>query len=197
MVIELIVYDIECIRPPVQDKKRLNYEYANGWEDYIGMGIAVAVFYVYSEDKLYTFTKDSLIEEFQKIIDDNLPLVGFNIKSYDNKMLRAHSFRIDDNNCYDILEQLWIASGIIGKYDIKTHRGYSLNKVLDVNFKDIQKIMNGADAPFLWQDGEREKVIDYCKSDVNLTKMLLNRIFETGGLINPVTKKFTKMVLPS
>ena len=194
----MIIYDLECCNSPVYNKRRSNYIYAKNWNDYQGMGIAVVSVYNYETDKLLSFYDKDIKKpiQLQRLIKGSGIVSGFNIKKYDNPMLRAHKIEINDSQCYDILEQLWFASGLTGNYDYKTHGGYSLDKVLAANFEDKQKLMSGADAPFLWQDGYYHKVIEYCESDVMLEKALLDKIFETGGLINPRTGKFVRMAIP-
>jgi hypothetical protein len=200
----MLVYDIECVRPPVAKVKKPKYEYASGWEDYKGMGIAVLAIYDYMSDKknkVLMFTEldfqSSIHMEYLITLFTTADLIaGFNIKKYDNNMLRAHGIPIGDESSYDILEQLWFASGLTKNFDKTTHSGFSLSKVLSVNFPDEGKSMEGKDAPFMWQDGKHKEVIDYCIHDVKLETMLLDKIFAEGGLISPKTKKFVKMPIP-
>ncbi len=200
----MIVYDTECIRPPIIVNKLKKYEYASGWDDYKGMGIAVLVVYDYmsnKEDEYYVFVESDFvlsdrINAIRSLFMGTNLIVGFNNKKYDNNLIRAHGIPIKDENSYDILEQLWFASGLSKNFDNVTHGGFSMDKVVQVNFDGEHKIMSGKDAPFLWQDGRYKEVIEYCKHDVKLTVMLLNKIFETGGLISPKTKKLVKMPFP-
>ncbi len=193
----MIVYDIECKHSPVIDKKRPKYTYADGWEDYKGMGVAVVSVYDYMTGKISSYNGKSLkSRKFKDIFEKADIISGFNIKKYDNNMLRAIGIKVDDNKCYDILEQLWFACGLNGEFNRRTHGGFSLDKVLFTNFSGEQKMMNGKNAPFMWQDGKKKEVIDYCEDDVRLETMVLNKIFENGGLKNPKTKKFVRMALP-
>lgn len=201
----IIVYDIECIRPPVpKDRKNLgHYLYANGWDDYRGMGIATMSLYNYSTKKIETFIDQNfedilLLKSIQSRFDDAITIAGFNIKHYDNNMLRAHDIEIDDYKCYDIFEQLLFAVGIDPTTATPQQlRGYGLKAVLKANFgDDVKKIMKGEDAPYMWQDKKYNKVIEYCEQDVTVEKLLLDTIFMTGGLINPKTKQFIRMALP-
>jgi hypothetical protein len=194
----MLVYDVECINPPIYNNKKPKYKYANGWDDYKGMGIAVVSIYDYETGKICSYFGDDRIyvEELSEIFNKVDIISGFNIKKYDNNMLRAHGIEIDDNKCYDILEQLWFACGLDNNFNFKTHGGFSLDKVLAVNFEEEQKMMSGKDAPYLWQDGKFDKVIKYCEDDVRLERLLLDKIFENGGLINPKNKKYMRMALP-
>lgn len=206
----MIVYDIECIRPPVprQGQPLGNYLYAQGWEDYKGMGIAVCVWYDYMTDQFYYFTEDDIIKDgnvitykqnaeiFQSTIKQKELVCGFNINKYDNNMLKAHGFNIKDDRCYDIYRH-WMQSVGLNPdvWNVKTHSGYSLDAMLSANSFPA-KTGNGADAPYMWQDGRKQEVINYCIEDVRRELWLLNKIFETGGLVSPKTKEYVKMAIP-
>lgn len=196
------VYDIEIIKPPVPNKKwdSSKYKMANGWNDFVGMGVAVVSVYDYETDKVLSYVCDpgvqNEIQVLKQVMTQRETIVGFNIIKFDNPLLRAHGVDIQDGVCYDILKQLWFASGLSEVYNPRTHGGYNLDAVIRANFGDDGKMMSGADAPYLWQDGEHQKVIDYCEDDVRLTTKLMNRIFEKGGLINPRTKLEVKMPMP-
>lgn len=197
----MIVLDTEIIAAPVSsDKRKDGYKYANGWEDYIGMGISVCVIYDYKTNQYYEFTESILNtkhNEMQSIIDNAEIICGFNHIKFDVPLLEAHGFNFSDKHLYDILLQLWFAAGLNKNYNPKTHGGYSLNAVCKNNLDGAQKNGSGADAPILWQDGKYNEVIQYCRNDVKLTKDLLDLIFMNGGLISPRTKKYCKMAIPS
>ena len=82
------IIDLECISPPVprSGKPLEHYTYANGWEDYIGMGISVLCIYDYITDKLSSYTVDELSQKpMQKILTKYLNsglVVGFNIRLF-------------------------------------------------------------------------------------------------------------------
>ena len=200
----MVVYDVETIRPIATGNKKLdsNYQYASGWKDYKGMGISVACFYDYNSDHIFIYKESDFqdvnrLRELQNLLNGVGVISGFNIKKFDNGLLHAHGIEVPMAKCYDLLENLWFAVGLDPhNFDVKTHGGYSLDKVLAVNFRDVQKTMNGYHAPFMWQDGKYNEVIDYCKNDVMVEKALLDRIFQTGGLIDPKSKKFVRMSIP-
>jgi len=203
----MIVFDCETVRPILKknEKPKDQYEYAESWTDYKGMGISVVCFYNYQTGCIFDLLEDHIKEksdEFlyaQNLIKENELIAGFNIKKFDNNLIREFGINIPDIKTYDILELFWLAIGLDPKnFNPRTHGGYNLEKFLKINFPDgdIQKTMNGVNAPYMWQDGKKDEVVEYCRNDVKVEKALFNKIFETGGLINPKTKKFVKMPLP-
>lgn len=196
----MLVYDIEILRPPVVNPEKPNYQYANGWNDYIGMGIAVLVAYSYQTGVMHRFLNRQGLEfrgndGLQKLLDDHQVLIGFNHIHFDNNILTALGYRLPKIN-FDILQQLWVADGLSPVFNKKTHGGYSLGAVVTANIFGEKKSMNGADAPYEWQDGHYDKVSDYCAQDVALTKQLLDIIFREGYLMSPKKKIPTKINLP-
>lgn len=201
----MVVYDLECINSPVplSEAGIKKYIYSNGWDDYVGMGISVCAWYDYRTDTIDFFTEYDLenktesVIRFSDIIQSGELISGFNINKYDNNMLRAHGIKINDNQCYDIYAQWLNALGLDpNNWDYKTHGGYKLDAMLSANGLE-NKNGDGADAPFMWQEGKHKEVIDYCKHDVKVETSLLNCIFEYGGLISPKTGKLVRMMIPS
>ncbi len=196
----MLVYDIEILRPPVFNPAKPDYQYAKSWTDYIGMGIAVLVAYSYKTGITNRFLNCEGVEfrdntGLQKLLDEHQILVGFNHIHFDNNILIAHGYKLPIIH-YDILQQLWIADGLSPTFDRRTHGGYSLDAVVSSNIAGEKKSMNGADAPYAWQDGEYNKVSDYCAQDVALTKQLMDKVFLDGGLISPKKKVFTRLSIP-
>ncbi len=204
----MIVLDIEICKGPVYNKDYPNHEYAAGWADFTGMGIAVLCLYDYKDDSYKIWTDKgqcntfnlSLIEDRRKL-SDIIALrdivAGYNIKKFDAPLMEANGFLVCDDQIYDILEQLWFAVGLSKQFNPRTHGGYGLDTVSKLNLDNQGKTGHGALAPFMWQDGKFQEVIDYCQNDVKLTKDLLDLVFIQGGLIDPKSKKVVKMALPT
>ena len=91
-------------------------------------------------------------------------IIGFNIKSFDNSILsqyRPDAKVLLDNKSIDILE---IVENRLG------HR-VSLQNIVEPTLK-TKKSADGEQAIKWWLEGEKEKVIEYCKDDVTITKSL-------------------------
>ena len=196
----MIVYDIEIQNPPVANpKKKGDYKIANGWEDYKGMGIACAVFYDMQRDLIRIYKDNLPTKELHEIVNSADILVGYNNRRFDDNLLRSMDCNVPLHKSYDILHQFYMAKGLSEEWNPRTHGGYSLDKMCMKNLNmEKAKSGSGADAPYLWQDGKRQEVIDYCINDVMITAKLLSKIFELGGLHDCKTKagKFYKMPLP-
>ena len=196
----MLVYDIEIENSPVKPKKKKKdgtlYKFADGWNDYKGMGITVIGFFDYDRNEwgFYRGDKDSL-KEFEIRIQNNKLLIGYNSIGFDNNLLRANGVIVDNNNCYDILREIWFAKGLDERFNYKTHGGYSLDAVCSINL-GIKKTGSGADAPLLWQDGEYQQVIDYCMNDIKMTKTLFDKILYEGGLVDPKRNQFLQLAKP-
>ena len=194
----MIVIDLEILNPIIPKNKitKSGYTYASGWDDYLGMGIAVVVVYDYMTDT-YVYFKNDRLDQLQRVINETDLICGYNNIKFDNEVLRCHNVLIDNNKCYDVLRQIWYSVGLNGIFDYKTHGGYSLDAVIKTNFTGEGKTLeSGEFAPYMWQEGKYDQVIEYCKNDVKMTKLLINRIFEFGGIINPKTGEFIKIAIP-
>jgi hypothetical protein len=138
----MFVYDAEIIRA-IQNKNEARLygiEYCAGWHDFENMGISVVCGYDYLTDRYRVFMQDNF-DELQDIFADcrNAPFVGFNSIAFDNNLFRANNIRIDDNQCYDILREIWISDGLDPDFEYPSHLGYGLNDTLKANFTGIQK----------------------------------------------------------
>lgn len=181
-----LVYDLEIVKAiPDHGMPRLEgIAYCDGWGDYVNMGISVLCAYDYSQDRYRVFCADNL-DEFLALCRDRQPIVSFNGRGFDNlviketMMLGAGELAWMNERSYDILAEIWERLP-------RRMKGYRLNDCSAANFHEF-KTGNGAHAPVLWQQGKFGQVIDYCMDDVRLTKMLFDRILETGGIVDPLT----------
>ncbi|MBS1793390.1 MAG: ribonuclease H-like domain-containing protein [Acidobacteria bacterium] len=182
----MLIFDIEIANPIATEttQKEAGIFYAAGWKDYANMGIACIGVYDYTADKYRVFGEYEL-DDFQELLDAHDVAVGYNNISFDNNVLRAEKVNISDSKSYDLLAQIYAALG-------SRQKGCKLDDVIKANFPgDAGKTMNGADAPLFWQRGYTTKVIDYCLSDVRLTKKLLDRILRHGWIRNPILPEKT------
>jgi len=179
-----IVLDLE-IEKAILGKNELpqeGVEYCSGWGDCLGMGIACVCVYDYLLDEWLVFHKANM-PELARLVDDRDLVVGFNNISFDNRVLRAHGVDIDKYKCYDIFHK---ARKAVGGW---TSRGMGLNNFALANGCG-SKNGNGHLAPILWQRGEREKVVRYCRNDVQMTKALFDKVCRDGELQDPRGEHF-------
>ena len=184
---QALVYNIEIVKA-VSDsngERQEGIEYCDGWNDHANMGIAVICAYDYATGRYRVFTESNR-DEFCALAHGVRLMVGFNNVRFDNKVIGpTWGCKIDQQDCFDILAELWKADGLDpDNFVFQTHGGFGLDQCAFVNF-GARNTGHGATAPVRWQQGKIGDVIDYCMEDVRLTKMLFDRICEQGFLIHP------------
>jgi hypothetical protein len=202
----MIIYDIETIRPvrPRDPAELLpGIEYADHWQDYRTMSIACICAYDYQADRFrvfgsyegagLSFTDNSPanstcdLERFAAFAA-NRTLIGWNNRFFDDRLLAAHG--VDVVESWDIKAAL-MQAGCGGQ------RGNSLDAFAAANLTGAGKSMAGDMAPVWWQRGQRERVIDYCLQDVNLTRRLLDRLLHKGELVSPLDGRPIRPPIPA
>ena len=193
----MIVYDIETIRPvrPRDEAELLpGIEYAADWQDYHTMGIACICAYDYEDDRFRVFGGSEGLHAARNDLDRfaafaaNRIVVGWNNRRFDDQLLAAHGVDVVDS--WDIKAAL-MQAGCGGQ------RGNSLEAFAAANLSGTGKSMTGDMAPVWWQRGQRERVIDYCLQDVNLTRRLLHRLLQKGELVSPINGNPIRPLIPA
>lgn len=168
-----IVYDIEIIKGiPAKGEERIEgIEYCDGWHDHANMGVSVIGVYDFVEDRYRVFCSDNF-NELWNLWKSRNTHISFNGVGFDNKvLLHIPEFPVLPG-AYDVLREIWISLGYNpDKFYWKTHGGLGLDAMCSTNGLG-GKTGNGALAPVMWQRGQIGAVIDYCLSDVKLTKEL-------------------------
>ena len=187
----MIVYDCEIIKCIPTGATFSEYEYCNGWDDFSNMGISVIGFYSDSQS-LWTRGYNHCLSpfyDFQKLINNESAIVGFNSKKFDDNLCQANGIKIETT--YDLLEEIRIAAfGSPDWQDTPKGFSYSLNAIAMANGR--AKTGSGALAPQLWQEGRKQEVIDYCVNDVKLTVEMLMLGLE-GKLKDPNTGELLRL----
>jgi len=188
----MLIYDIEIVKaiPPKNPQGPYDegIQYCAGWQDHANMGVSVIGAYDYVENRSRVFCADN-IGEFAMLCKERTPLVGFNSIAFDNAVLCKTYPQFDyawheDERCYDLLREIWVAAGLGPTFKYPSHVGYGLDAVCERNF-GTRKSGDGALAPVLWQRGDVGTVIDYCLNDVWLTKQILDKVLADGTLVSP------------
>jgi hypothetical protein len=126
---------------------------------------------------------------FQEILADAPLLIGFNSRNFDDVLLGANN--IIAHSDYDVLEEVRRA-GYGSQQWKKQPPGWSYNLDAIARANGMKKTGYSELAPRLWQQGKRQKVIDYCLNDVFLTVNIL-KLGQEGKLIDPNTGKYLKL----
>lgn len=181
----MLVYDCE-IEKAILGKNETPLEhvqYCQGWRDFENMGISVIGAYDGNEHRYRVFCKDNL-GEFQDLVNKHNIIAGFNSIAFDNRLCEANGINIPTEKSYDLLLEIWKASGLGPVFEYPSHMGFSLDAVCSANL-GYSKSGNGAAAPHLWQEGKIGSVIDYCLNDVRLTCEILAVIEVQGWIYDP------------
>lgn len=143
-----------------------------GWHHAHRMKVSCGVVYDSIKDTFVVYSQDQVgrLIEHLKQFDT---VVGFNSKRFDYKVLSGYSdYDFSTLPSYDLLEQV--------------HRRLGFRLSLDHLAKqtlNVNKSGSGLDALKWWQSGELDKIIDYCRTDVRITRDLFLFARENGYLI--------------
>ena len=126
---------------------------------------------VYLDEPLDTFTKSNVevkpLSQLKYDLDDHFQkgglLLGHNIQAFDLPILR------DSMDIYCINKYLKEKQFIdTSKELVKGHsERFQLKNLVKCSLED-SKLMESADAPKLWKQGEYDKVVEYCLKDTQL-----------------------------
>lgn len=190
---DVIVYDIEIQKAiPSREPPVAGVAYCNGWKDYAGMGIAVLCATHVTERVPRVFLEDNLTDF--AAWSKGCVLAGHSNRGFDDPILQAMGLWTAQAS-YDLLRALRAAVGESPDFvPGKTKGGRKVDDLARVNLNGMQKSMDGALAPILWQQGKRGLIIDYCLRDVAIELALFDR---RGALVDPVTQRLVMLREPS
>lgn len=201
-----MVFDIETKKYPTRPKFDVPDEWvAGGWHDYLGMGVACVGFMLVSLDyadvnkskKMPCGVTDS-IEEVEMIAGlirfMSWSLSGFNTKQFDANLLKAHGVDLSGINHYDVFDNVTKALNISSD-NRSAMRGLGLDAIAKAN-NCPAKSGRGVDAPKMYQLGQIEKLHAYCLDDCDVEASLLIEVHKTGGIVNPKTNSYLRLVTP-
>lgn len=158
-----VVFDLETQR---------SAEDVGGWGNIRQMGLAWAVIYRFPGDEWLEFD-ESGVEELIKTLSESDLVIGFNQIRFDYEVLRGYSgYDFRKLNSYDILTQI---TSVLG------HR-LKLDSVASGTL-GARKSADGLQSLEWWKNGEVEKVAEYCRKDVEVTRDVFFHILEKGYLL--------------
>jgi len=171
----------ENIIPEKENQKRILYfdletqksaEEVGGWQNTHLMMVSVAVLFDSLEERFYIFAENHinrLIEHFAKA---DL-VVGFNLKRFDYAVLAPYtSQNLNEIPTFDMLEDIYNRLGFRLSLDHLARETLQKGKLAD-----------GLQALEWFKAGEIEKLTEYCKHDVIITRDLFLHGLEKGHLI--------------
>jgi DEAD/DEAH box helicase domain-containing protein len=187
------VIDVETLRLDTE---------VGGWEppSLRQMGVAVAVMQSFDEpgqeqveEKIYTdpygtnhegYRTIMLMPHFGEIATEKGILIGHNIKKFDMEVIWGHLATMSMVNTAAANEYpcpLIKLMNIADTMEGFPHR-VSLAKLGWEN-TGLAKSGSGALAPINWRERKYQEVIDYCRNDVKITRLIYERYLKTGCVL--------------
>ena len=136
-------------------------EEVNGWHRAYLMGISCLILYDSRDDKYHEYTMENMNTLISHLEELDL-IIGFNIKRFDYLVLSGVlDYNFNKLPTLDLLEK------------VHERLGYrlSLDHLAVVNLGE-KKSADGLQALKWWREGKIDKIIKYCKKDVEITKKI-------------------------
>jgi DEAD/DEAH box helicase domain-containing protein len=151
---KIVVFDLETQR---------SFAEVGGRSQFHRLGVSVGVAYRYDRDEFLVFREDEVGELITLLLEADL-VVGFNIRGFDYEVLRAYTDEdLHRLPTFDIM------------YDLEERLGFrpKLDSVASATL-GVGKSADGLQALEWWRLGEIDKIIDYCREDVRVTRDLFD-----------------------
>jgi DEAD/DEAH box helicase domain-containing protein len=143
-----------------------------GWQNMHLMMVSVAVVFDSLEDRFYIYKEDQTDGLFEHLFKADL-VVGFNLKRFDYAVLSPYTHQnLRKIPTFDILEDIYNRLGF--RLSLEHLVRETLNK---------GKSADGLQAIEWFKAGEIEKLTEYCKKDVMLTRDLFLEGVEKGYIV--------------
>ncbi len=166
--------DLSTIHYGVFDlETQLSARDVGGWHNAHLMRVSCAVLYDSREDEFSVFMEDDVEELIERLLGMDL-VVGFNIERFDYQVLSGYTHipLRKEVTTLDILKE------------VKKRLGYRLSlDHLATSTLGAKKAGNGLLALKWWRERRLERLINYCREDVRLTRDLFVHGHEKGYLL--------------
>jgi DEAD/DEAH box helicase domain-containing protein len=149
---KVVVFDLETQR---------SFDEVGGRSQFHKLGVSVGVAYRYDRDEFLVVTEDEIDRLIELLLDADL-IVGYNVKGFDYEVLRGYSDEdLQKLPTLDLMRDLEERLGFRPKLDSVVVATLGGGKSAD-----------GLQALEWWRNGEIEKIIEYCREDVRVTRDL-------------------------
>jgi DEAD/DEAH box helicase domain-containing protein len=146
----VVVFDIETQR---------SFEEVGGRSQFHKLGVSVAVAYRYDRDEFLVVTEDKVSELIRLLFEAEL-VVGYNVTGFDYEVLRAYTDQdLHALPTLDLMRHLEERLGFRPKLES-----------VAVPTLGVGKSADGLQALEWWRRGEVDKIIEYCREDVRVTR---------------------------
>ena len=149
---KVVVFDLETQR---------SFAEVGGRSQFHRLGVSVGVAYRYDRDEFLVVKEDEIGELITLLTEAEL-VVGYNIRGFDYEVLRAYTDEdLQQLPTFDIM------------YDLEERLGFrpKLDSVASATL-GTGKSADGLQALEWWRLGEVDKIIEYCREDVRVTRDL-------------------------
>jgi DEAD/DEAH box helicase domain-containing protein len=155
-----------------------------GWHNTHLMGVSVAVIFDSLEKSFFSFTEDEVDALLAHLQKASL-VIGFNIRRFDYTVLSAYTGKnFKELNTFDILEDIYQRLGFRLALDHLAQE--TLNQA---------KTADGLQAVEWFKNGEMDKLIEYCRHDVAITRDLFQHGLNYGQLVYRTKQDDTRLRL--
>ena len=156
--------------PKISKEQRILYfdletqksaEDVGGWGNIHDMKLAVGVVWDSCEQEYFSYQENTALQLVEKLQTADL-VVGFNVKKFDYGVLQPYAdFDLDEITTFDML------------IDVNKKLGHrlSLNHLAE-NTLNAEKSADGLVSLQWYKEGKIDKIIEYCKQDVEITRDL-------------------------
>ncbi len=150
----VVVFDLETQR---------SFEEVGGRTQVRKLGVSVAVAYRYDRDEFVAFTEER-VGDLVDLLSTAELVVGYNIRGFDYEVLSAYTER-----------NLFSLPTLDLMYEIEARLGFApkLQSVAAATL-GTGKSADGLQALEWWRRGEVDRIVEYCRDDVRVTRDLYN-----------------------
>jgi DEAD/DEAH box helicase domain-containing protein len=149
---KVVVFDLETQR---------SFAEVGGRSQMHKLGVSVGVAYRYDRDAFLVVTENEIQQLIDLLLEADL-VVGYNIRGFDYEVLRGYTDQdLQNLPTFDIM------------YDLEERLGFrpKLDSVASPTL-GVGKTADGLQALEWWRLGEIDKIADYCREDVRVTRDL-------------------------
>lgn len=149
---KVVVFDLET---------RRSFAEVGGRSQLHRLGLSVGVAYRYDNDQYLIVTEESVGGLISLLLTADL-VVGYNIRGFDYEVLRAYTDEdLHKLPTFDLM------------YDLEERLGFrpKLESVV-VPTLGVGKSADGLQALEWWRQGEIDRIVEYCREDVRVTRDL-------------------------
>ena len=149
---KVVVFDLETQR---------SFAEVGGRSQFHKLGVSIGVAYRYDRDEFLVVNEEQIGELIDLLREATL-VVGYNIRGFDYEVLRAYTDQ--DLQALPSLDLM---------FDLEQRLGFrpKLDSVVSATLGE-GKIADGMQALEWWRLGEIDKIIEYCREDVRVTRDL-------------------------